>query len=98
MTMTYSELVKNLSLRLGRSQAETKDMLNGSTEIIKQLLDEDKGITIPGLGTFNIHIRQKRKSYNPQRRKLVIIPPKRTVTFHPCSTIKDELKEMRIKK
>ena len=96
--MTYSELIKKLSLRFGRSQPEINGLLSDSTEIIKQLLNEDQGITIPGLGTFRVHIRQKRKSFNPQRRKFMIIPPKRIVTFHPCSTLKDELKEKRIKK
>ncbi len=95
--MTYSELIKKLSLRFERSQPEIKDLLSDSTEIIKKLLGEDQGITIPGLGTFGVHIRQKRKSFNPQRRKFIILPPKRIVTFHPCSTLKDELKQKRIK-
>jgi len=96
--MTYSELIKKLSLGSGRSQPEIKRLLSDSTEIIKQFLDEDQGITIPGLGTFRVHTRQKRKSFNPQRRKFMIIPPKRIVTFHPCSTLKDELKEKRAEK
>ncbi len=91
--MTYLEVIKKLSIRLGSSQSETKRLLNSSTQMIKKLLDEDFGITIPGFGSFRTQIRQKRKAYNPQIKKFMIIPPKRIVTYHPYSSIKNELKE-----
>ena len=94
--MTYSEVIKILSIRIGTSQPETRRLLNSTTEMIKKLLDEDLGITIPGFGTFGVQTRQKRKSYNPYRKKFMIIPPRRIVTYHPCSAIKNELKEKKV--
>lgn len=93
--MTNSELIKRLSMRLGKSQVEIKRLLNSSTEIIKKILDDDIGITIPGLGTFRVYVRKRRKSFNPYHEKYMMLPPKRVVAFRPGSVIKDELKDVR---
>ena len=95
--MRYSEVIRILSIRVGASQSETKELLNSCTRMIKKLLDEDLGVSIPGFGTFKTQTRPKRKSYNPYRKKFMIVPPKRIVTYHPCSTIKNELKEKKVK-
>ena len=63
--MTSSELIKTLSSRLELPQVEIKRLLKGSEKIMKDVLDQDVGITIPGLGTFFTHVRNKRKSFNP---------------------------------
>ena len=95
--MTNSEVVKILSLRLGKTQTEIKRLLTNSVEIMKQVLDQDIGITIPGLGTFKTSIRGKRKSFNPYYNKFTLLPPKRVVKFHAGSAIKNELKNIRQK-
>lgn len=90
--MTNSEIIRNLSLRLGKSQVEIRQLLKGSTKIIKDALDKDMGITIPGLGTFSTSFKKKRKSFNPYYNKFMFLPPKRIIQFHPGSSIKNELK------
>ncbi len=95
--MTNSELIKTLSSRLGQSQIEIKRLLNSSIKIMKQVIDEDVGVSIPGLGTFKTFIKSKRKSFNPYRKKFIMLPPKRVVKFCPGSSIKNELKFTRLK-
>ncbi len=90
--MTNSEIIKSLSLHLGKSQVEIKQLLKSSTKIIRDILDEDIGITMPGLGTFSSYLKKKRKSFNPYHNKFMLLPPKRTIRFHPGSSIKNELK------
>jgi len=94
--MTNSEIVKILSSRLGKSQLESKRLLNSSVEIMKQVLDHDVGLTLPGLGTFKTSVKKKRKSFNPYHNKFMLLPARRVVTFHPGSTIKNELKNKRL--
>jgi nucleoid DNA-binding protein len=96
VNMTNAELIKILSLRLEQSQVETKRLLKSSAEIMKDILDKDVGITIPGLGTFFTHVRNKRKSFNPYHKKLMMLPKKRIIKFHSSSTINDELKFKRL--
>ena len=93
--MTNSEIIKNLSLRLGQSQVEIKRLLKSSTKIIRDILDKDIGITIPGLGTFRSFFIKKRKSFDPYHKKFILLPPKRTIRFRPSSSIKNELKNKR---
>jgi len=91
--MTNSEIIKNLSLHLGKSQVEIKQLLKSSTKIItRDILDKDIGITIPGLGTFSSCFKNKRKSFNPYHKKFMLLPPKRIIRFHPGSSIKNEFK------
>jgi nucleoid DNA-binding protein len=93
--MNNSEVIKHLSQRLGQSQHEIRMLLKSSTQIIKKILDEDISFTIPKLGTFGTHLRQKREAYNPHHKKFVILPPKRVVFFHPSSVLKDHVKGQR---
>ena len=93
--MNNSELIKNLSLRLGRSQAELKRILGSSTQIIKEYLDKEFIISIPGLGTFRPILKKERKSFNPHHNSFMMLPPKRVVKFRASSSMKDELKDRR---
>ena len=90
--MTNLEIIKNLSLHFGKSQVEIKQLLKSSTKIIRDVLDEDIGITIPGLGTFGTYFKKKRKSFNPYHKKFMLLPSKRIIRFRPGSSIKNELK------
>ena len=58
--------------------------------------NEDLGFTIPKLGTFKTHFREKRKSFNPYYKNFMMFPPKRTVTFHPGSYLKEHVKKQDI--
>ncbi len=89
--MTNSEMIKSLSLRLGQSQAETKQLLKSSTKIIREILDKDINVTIPGLGIFSSVLKKKRKSFDPYHRRFILLPPKRIIRFRPGSSIKNEL-------
>ncbi len=93
--MTNSEIIKNLSERLEHSQAEIKRILECSTRLMRDVLDKDIGITIPGLGTFHTVVSDKRKSYDPYHKRFILLPPKRKIRFHPSSSIKDDLKNKR---
>lgn len=90
--MNSSEVVKLLSERLGQTQREIRLLLKRSTEIFKKTLDEDISFTLPKLGTFETHFRQERKAYNPYYKKIIMLAPKRVVSFHPSSVLKDHIK------
>jgi nucleoid DNA-binding protein len=94
--MNNSEVIKRLSERLGLSQREIRQLLKRSTEIFKKTLDEDLSFTIPEFGTFGTHLRQKRKAYNPHHKRFMVLPPKRVVSFHPSSVLKDHVKAQKI--
>ncbi len=90
--MTTAEIIKNLSSRFGKSQAETRRLMKDSVRIIKDILDKDIDVTIPDLGTFSSHYVDKRKSYDPFHKRFIMSPPKKVIRFRPGSSIKSELK------
>lgn len=94
--MTNSEMIKSLSSRIGKSQIETKQLMKSSIEIIKDILDKDIDISIPGLGTFKSHFVEKRRTYNPFHKRFMISPPKRVIRFRAGSSIKNELKSKKV--
>ncbi len=96
--MTYSDTIKHLSSRYNLPQTKIKEILKSSTTTIKNILDRDIGISIPGLGTFHIHTTLKRVSYNPYYKQLMLLPPKRKVHFRVSSSLKDDVKDIRISK
>ena len=93
--MTGSEIIKTLSHRLKQTQADTRNLLSSSTEIMKDILDKDVGITIPGLGTFFAFLTKKRKSFNPYQKRFFLLPQKRVIRYHPSIHMKNELKNKR---
>ncbi|MBC8320677.1 MAG: HU family DNA-binding protein [Bacteroidetes bacterium] len=94
--MTSSEIIKNLSLRLGKSQLETKQLIKSSTEIIRDILDKNINISLPGLGTLSRHFVKKKKSYDPFHKWFIMSPPKRVIRFRPGSSIKNEFKSKKV--
>lgn len=91
--MNHSEIVKRLSQKMGLSQSEIGRLLKRIAEIFQEKLDKGLGFTIPRLGTFKTHIRKPRKSYNPQKKKLVKLPKKRVVVFRPGIVLKKKIDE-----
>ena len=94
--MNQIELIRNLAQKLGKSQVETKQLLDSSIKIISDIIDQDIPLSIPNLGTFNTHLTKKRKSFSPFHNQYFIFPPKRIIKFRPSISIINELKTKKI--
>ena len=94
--MTNTEIIKNLSLKLGQPQDEIKRLLKVSTDIIIENLDKDFRITLPGLGTFGSKLSNRRRAYDPFHKRLVLLPPKRKIRFRPGIALKSEIRTERL--
>ena len=92
--MTNLELIKELSIRLDRSQNEIKRLLKNSIDIIIRNLDKEKSCSIPGLGKFYITNKNKRRAFDPYRKLFFIWPRKRVVSYKPSSILKEKLKDI----
>jgi len=87
--MNTREVVKILSERTGRPQSATRIMYNHVlTAFRKQLTAHDK-FSVPGLGTFGVQERSHRKGYNPQLKKMVLLPRKIVAFFKPARALKE---------
>ncbi len=94
--MNTGEVVEALSENWDMSKAETRRLLDLALEIYKENLAKGNSFTIPDLGTFGTHTREKRKSYNPHYEQYVMLPPKRVVDFTPSKGLKEDVKHLEI--
>ena len=96
--MTHTEVVEYLAEHLEHSKAGVRRLLSHTTETIKQLLDRERILVIPRLGTFETKEREKRKGFHPLRRQFMMLPRRRVVTFHPGSSLREHVKNMRVER
>ena len=94
--MTHTEIVQILARRLDISQRQARDLLKATVSSLTETLSDEKGVTIPDLGTFGTHIRQQHKAYNPSYKGLVILPTKRVVSFHPSTGLKGDISDAEV--
>lgn len=91
--MTKTEVLKKLAGQLDLTQAETEEMYDSFVDGATTLLANDKGFTLPGLGSFHSEVRPEHKSYNPHYEQMMMIPPKKVVHFSQSSIIKAKINE-----
>ena len=94
--MNNREVVDYLAEHLNKPKSEIQYFLEKITSVLKKMLDREKKFTLPGLGTFSTFLRKKRKGYNPQLRKPLLLPPRRVVRFHPSRSLREYVKKMRV--
>ena len=94
--MTHSEVIEYLAEHLEQSKSEVQRLLKSTTEVIKQALDRGYVIRLPRLGTFDTKNRRNRRGYHPQRGQYMILPPKRVVTFHSSTSLREHVKNRRL--
>lgn len=95
--MNQTELIRNLASRLGKTQVETKNLLDSALKIISDTIDQDIPVSIPNLGTFYTSLTKRRKSFSPFHKQYFMLPPKRIIKFRPSISIVNEFKNKKIK-
>lgn len=90
--MNTSDLVARLAENRDITQEETRKMLDLVVQNMSDHLAQGNDFTIPELGTFGTHTRDKHRSYNPHHEKYMMLPPKRVVDFKSSKSLEDDLK------
>jgi nucleoid DNA-binding protein len=96
--MTQKEATDYLAEQLNRSRSETQRLLDQTTQVMQEVLDGERDIVLPGLGTFHTKLREKRRGFHPRRKQYMILPQKRVVSFHAGLSLRNYVKNMRIEK
>lgn len=94
--MTHTEVVQALSERMDLSQRKTHYLLESTIKELSVLLIDQGSLTIPDLGTFGSHVRKQHKAYDPANKRLVILPTKRAVHFHPSTLLKNDVYDVEV--
>lgn len=81
--MNKKELILEVAIRCGMSQADVEKVLNHIIATIGDCLHKEEPVTLVGLGTFRVQERAARQGYNPSAGRKMQIPAKKIVKFKP---------------
>ena len=91
MTVTKSDLVNNLSRRLGFSKSESKEFIESFFNELSGMLGNDKNVKLSGFGNFVLRDKSERPGRNPKTGEEVPIPARRVVVFKPGQKLKSRV-------
>lgn len=91
MTMTKRELVTEVATKLGMTQNDVADIIEGAFEVIAQGLAEGERWELRDFGIFEVKVRAARLGRNPRTGEVVPVPERRVVTFKPGKKMKERV-------
>ena len=81
--MNEKELIQEVAIRSGMSQADVEKTLNHITDTVRDSLHKEEPVTLVGFGTFRVQKHAARQGYNPSTGQKMQIPAKKIVKFKP---------------
>lgn len=87
--MTKSEIIEELSARMGVSKAEARRLLDAQIEAISHHLAIGDTIVLRGLGTFSTREVAARRGHRPTDGEALEIPARRQVSFRASESLRD---------
>lgn len=79
--MTKVQLIEVLSESVNMSKKQVEKVLNNLAEAIQNTLNEEKKVSLTGIGTFSVVERQPRLARNPKTGEKVQVPHRKVVKF-----------------
>ncbi len=87
--MNKSELINAIAEKSGLSKVDSKKALDATLEAISEEVKNDGKVVLVGFGTFSLAERSARMGVNPQTKKPIEIPARKSVKFKPGSGLRN---------
>jgi nucleoid DNA-binding protein len=91
--MNTTDIIKNLSKKLGITQKQTREILKETIDAFKNILVKGDQFSIREVGSFRVRERAGRKSFNAFIKRWMMIPPRVNVHFRPALKLRNLAKE-----
>lgn len=91
--MNMDELISANAKKCGLNKSESKELLEATISAISEILINQNSIGINNFGTFNVHLREKHRFFDPIRSKIMMAPAKIAVSFRPSKNFSKSLNE-----
>jgi integration host factor subunit alpha len=86
--MTKADLANEVYQKVGISRVEASDIVELLLETLKATLAEGETVKIAGFGTFLVRKKGARKGRNIKTGEVILIAPRKVVTFRPSLQFK----------
>lgn len=91
--MTKNELINIAAEKSSHTQAESKELLDATINVLEGYLTTKSSITIPHFGTFDVRKSKGHRFFNIVKAKIMMAPEKYSVYFHISAEYKDKLQK-----
>lgn len=89
--MTTAELVRALAKRMGVTQRQARELLDGYVGAISQQLAQNNNVIIRTFGSFSVKEIAEKHAYVPAKESLCLIPAHKKIAFKAAKGLKDEV-------
>lgn len=80
--MNKSELVKQISINLKKTQTETIEIVNELFSIISNTLEKGEKVVISNFGTFKVVVTKPFECFNPINGEKMLISSQKRIRFN----------------
>ena len=91
--MTKKELINSAAEKSSLTQAQSKDILDATINILEGYLSTKNSINIPHFGTFDVRKSKEHRFFNIAKAKIMMAPQKYSIFFHISAEYKDKLQQ-----
>nr|WP_272915146.1 HU family DNA-binding protein [Pseudomonas aeruginosa] len=91
MALTKDQLIQDIAEAIDAQKTTVRSALDQLAEIVKDALENDGEITLPGIGKLKVSERPARTGRNPQTGKAIEIAAKRVAKFVPAKALTDAI-------
>jgi integration host factor subunit alpha len=92
--MTKIGIVDNICERVGFSKKEAVEIVETVFDLIKETLQREDKLVVPGVGNFVIRKKRARRGRNPQTGGDIEIAPRRILTFKVSAVLRASLNRL----
>ena len=88
---TKRDMVKEISEKLQLAQVDTKNAVQSVFDNIIDILATEGRLELRDFGVFAVKERAARKARNPKTGEVVMVPPRKVVTFKPGKLLQERI-------
>ena len=89
--MKKADFIKEVSIKASVNQVDSAAVIDAFIDTVSDILKSGDKISIAGLGTFSVSMRNARKGRNPSTGEEIDIAAKNVVKFKPAPKLKDSV-------
>lgn len=87
--VTKVELIDRVSKKIDKTKKDSEELTLAVFDVVKEILSENKRLSIVGFGTFEVAERAERQARNPQTGSAITVPACKVPKFKPAKALKE---------
>ena len=91
MTLTKEKIIDNIYNQVGLSKNQSRRVVEGLLEIIKQTLSKKENLLISGFGKFIVKDKAARKGRNPQTAEDLKLRARKVLVFRTSGVLRKKI-------